>query len=111
MNLFVTYTCPKLSAAALDDARCVKAVLETAQLLSATCGGPYKPTHLHHPVTKWVLASPRNAAWALQHFAALCAEYTRRFDRTHACETKCLDHFAATLGNTCLLYTSPSPRD
>ncbi len=86
MNLFVTDSCPTLSARALDDRRLVKAVLETAQLLSTVLGGPYRPTHAGHPVTKWVAAGAGNAGWTFRHFLALCAEYTGRFGRTHACE-------------------------
>ena len=86
VNLFITDTCPVLSARALDDRRLVKAVLETAQLLSTILGGPYRPTHARHPVTLWVAAEAENAAWTHDHFRALCAEYTERFKRRHACE-------------------------
>ena len=86
MNLFVTDSCPGRSALALDDRRLVKAVLETAQLLSTVLGGPYRPTHRNHPVTRWVAGAGANAAWTYAHFLALCVEYSARFRRTHACE-------------------------
>jgi len=44
----------------------------------------YKPTHLHHGMTRWVAHSVANYRWAVQHGIALCAEYTRRYQKTHA---------------------------
>jgi hypothetical protein len=60
MNIFVTSTCPKISAQALDNKRVVKMVLETAQLLSTPIfinnsdikyDNIYKPTHVKHLCT------------------------------------------------------------
>lgn len=90
MNIFVTSECPLKSAQVLDDKRVVKMVLESAQLLSTALHlnngeGPYKPTHIYHPCTIWTAASRDNYAWLLTHFLALCTEYNRRFDKTHAC--------------------------
>lgn len=100
MNIFVTNKCPKLSAQALDNKRVVKMVLETAQLLSSAIfinnnrnfNNIYKPTHLRHPCTIWAGTSSGNWNWLLQHFVALCAEYSLRYNKHHASE-KILPHF------------------
>lgn len=92
MNLFATDPCPARSALALDDRRLVKMVLETAQLLSTAAhegallhvGDLYKPTHLNHPVSKWVRADARNIDWTYRHFVSLLDEYEERFSRPHA---------------------------
>ena len=83
MNLFITSTEPAEAAAHLDDKRLIKAVLETAQLLSTALAVGYKPTHAKHPVTKWVAARPEHLAWTHNYFRALSAEYTRRFNKVH----------------------------
>ena len=65
-------------------------VLESAQMLSTAIlsqGGdaPYKSTHVNHPCNVWVRATNKNYLWLLGHFKALCAEYTRRYGKTHKC--------------------------
>lgn len=92
MNIFVTSNDPVRCAKLLDNRRLVKMVLETAQLLSTavtTCGGyaPYKPTHLNHPCCIWTRASKGNYNWLLNHFVALCNEYTVRYNKTHKCHS------------------------
>lgn len=87
MNIFVTSDCPIQCAAFLDDKRVVKMVLESAQMLSTVYGGPYKPTHSNHPCTVWVRESTGNAGWLYEHFLALCAEYTKRYNKVHKCES------------------------
>lgn len=92
MNLFVVDKIPQVCARYLDDKRLVKAVLETAQLLSTAINehtpnsGPYKSTHVNHPVTKWVSFSYVNYMWTFFYFECLCEEYTRRFNKVHKCE-------------------------
>ena len=99
MNLFATNFCPTSSAADMPDKLCVKMILETAQLLSTAHyeidgateveGTPlYKPTHRNHPCAVWVRATADNYMWAFDHFVALCQEYTRRYGKRHATETK-----------------------
>lgn len=95
MNIFATSACPRACAEYLDDKRVVKMILETGQML-ATCGGvtyvwiadefgvkPYRPTHQHHPCTRWVATSRGNYDWLLQHFRWLSHEYTFRYGRVH----------------------------
>lgn len=88
MNIFATSPCPIKSAQALDNKRCVKMCLETAQLLASAIqlnGGraTYKLTHKHHPATIWTATNKANYRWTLRHFAALCREYTRRYGKVH----------------------------
>ena len=93
MNIFLSDTDPWEAAQALDSQRLVKMVLETAQLLSTAvhveehelAAQVYRPTHLHHPCTKWVISAAANYRWTLDHFAALTTEYTFRYGREHAC--------------------------
>ncbi len=91
MNIFCTSDCPIESAQFLDDKRCIKMCLETAQLLSSAlrlCGhsgeGLYKITHKNHPSNVWARTTQGNYKWLLEHFRALCNEYTRRTGKTHA---------------------------
>lgn len=96
MNIFVTSACPKKSAAALDDKRVVKMVLESAQMLSTAInehGGvaPYKSTHKNHPANVWARATRANYMWLYEHFIALCREYTERYGKVHKCESYVMD--------------------
>jgi hypothetical protein len=90
MNIFVSDNDPIICAKFLDDCRCVKMVLETAQMLSTAisyCGGlgPYKITHINHPCSVWTRQSKANYRWLYSHFEALCSEYTKRYHKTHKC--------------------------
>lgn len=92
MNIFVTDPCPIISAQALDNKRIVKMVLETAQLLSSAIfinsgilyDEIYRPTHKKHPCTIWTSSSLGNWEWLLEHFVALCQEYTYRYNKRHS---------------------------
>lgn len=93
MNIFVTHKDAALSASYLDDKRVVKMCLETAQILSTalrlngyTHDDVYKATHIHHPVVKWASETRLNYLWLLEHFQALCSEYTERYGKEHKCE-------------------------
>ena len=61
--------------------------LETAQILSTICGGPYKPTHMNHPCIKWAGLNRVNFGWLKRHGLALCAEYTERYGKVHKCQS------------------------
>ena len=91
MNIFATSECPIESAKFLDDKRCIKMCLETAQLLSTALRvngyngeDVYKIAHLNHPSSRWCRATQGNYKWLLEHFRALCNEYTRRTGKIHA---------------------------
>ena len=91
MNIFVSSSCPIESAKFLDDVRSNKMCLESAQLLSSAlrlCGyagdDVYKISHKNHPSSLWCRATQGNYKWLLEHFRALCDEYTRRTGKIHA---------------------------
>lgn len=86
MNIFATSSSPAQCAQALDNRRLVKMTLETAQIICTVLSrGPYKPTHIAHPVVVWVAASPANLCWTRRHFQSLTLEYNLRFKKAHAC--------------------------
>lgn len=92
MNIFYTDRCPYTAATFLDDKRCVKMVLETAQILSTAMhlnnieGYPYKPTHKHHPSVVWAAQNRLHFLWLCEHLHGLCREYTARYDKQHKCQ-------------------------
>jgi len=45
---------------------------------------PYRPSHKHHPLVKWAGSCQQAFAIVIERGLALCAEYTRRYGRTHA---------------------------
>lgn len=103
MNIFCTSICPIESAKYLDDKRCIKMCLETAQLLSTALrvngyktDNIYKIAHLNHPSSVWCRTTQGNFKWLLEHFKALCEEYTRRTGKTHA-SSKLLPIFEANI--------------
>jgi len=86
MNIFILDTNPVIAAQMQCDKHVVKMCLETTQLLSTVAGGPYKPTHVNHPCTKWAGECLANFDWLMWHGMALCQEYTYRYDKIHKCE-------------------------
>jgi len=95
MNIFATYNCPVKSAKYLDNKRVIKMILESAQMLSGalrSCGCNkdelYKLTHINHPCSIWTRSSKDNYKWLLNHFIALCNEYTKRYGKIHKCWNK-----------------------
>lgn len=86
MNIFVLSADPVEAAQAQCNKHVVKMIVETAQLLSSAHPGetaPYRHTHVNHPCAKWTRASLDNYRWLARHGVALCAEYTRRYDKLH----------------------------
>ena len=86
MNIFVLDTDPNTAAILHCDKHIVKMPLETAQMLSTVCGGPYKPTHANHPCTVWARASTANYSWLWHLGIFLSEEYTYRYGKTHKCQ-------------------------
>lgn len=92
MNIFVTDTCPILSAQALDDVRLNKMIVESAQLLSTALrikgvDDPvlYRMSHTHHPCCHWVRRSRSNFLWLLYHADHMLLERKfRGFMNPHA---------------------------
>lgn len=89
MNIFVLDTNPNEAARQACDKHIVKMILESAQMLCTahTEGAPYKATHKKHPCTLWVSASKSNYLWLCEHGLGLCAEYTKRYQKTHKTES------------------------
>lgn len=91
MNIFILDNDPVLAAQWQCDKHVVKMILESTQLLSTAhwlnaSKGPYKPTHAHHPCTKWVSESRENYLWLCEHAHALLEEYKARYGKEHACK-------------------------
>lgn len=84
MNIFFVHRDPVIAAQMLCDKHVVKMTLETAQILSTVCGGPYRPTHQKHPSVIW---AKDNLPWVFKHFQALLAEYTHRYGKHHKSES------------------------
>lgn len=99
MNIFYVNTDPVLAAQDLPDKLVVKMPLESAQMLSTAqrfyydadyCDACdiYKTAYLNHPCTIWARESAGNYNWLYCHFVALCEEYTYRYGKVHASDTK-----------------------
>lgn len=112
MNIFMLDNDPVKAAEYMVDKHVVKMILESAQLLSTahrildgkkevkivdgrkkTCYTlyderepvMYKATHANHPSAVWVRESIENYHWLVEHFFALCDEYTYRYGKKHKC--------------------------
>ena len=48
----------------------------------------YSAVHVGHPCTQWTMRTTSNYDWHYKHFIALCNEYTYRYGKIHASETK-----------------------
>jgi len=88
MNIFVVHEDPKIAAQMLCDKHVVKMILETAQMLCTVVSHtgaetPYRATHAKHPCTLWAGQSKANWDWLVAHGNAMCAEYTKRYGKTH----------------------------
>ncbi len=92
MNIFYLDNDPILAAQYQVDKHVVKMILETAQLLctahrvldNSQDENLYKQTHKNHPSAIWVRESEANYNWLYQHFLALLAEYSFRYNKIHA---------------------------
>ena len=51
----------------------------------------YKAVHMGHPCTVWTMQSHENYNWHYSLFDELCKEYTYRYNKVHASQTKLLD--------------------
>lgn len=84
MNIFVLDLDPQRCARYHCDSHVNKMLTESAQILSTVLGGPYKPTHEHHPCVKWTGYSIHNLAWLLALGEALGEEFAYRRGKKHA---------------------------
>lgn len=117
MNLFILDEDPVIAAQSQCDKHVVKMIVESAQMLSTThrmidgyetrkpsksgktmvkyfeLPGEkedilYKACHHNHPCTIWTRENTANYNWHYKHFIALCDEYTHRYKKIHATDTK-----------------------
>lgn len=117
MNIFILSTDPVEAAQLQCDKHVVKMIVESAQMLSTahrlldgkielrpSKSGKrtvkywrlsdsredelYKAVHMGHPCTVWTIESAENYRWHYRHFVALCDEYTHRYGKVHATDTK-----------------------
>jgi hypothetical protein len=91
MNIFFLDSNPKVAASYYCNRRCIKIILEIAQMLCTSYNlqnhnTPYKSAHINHPMSKWVRHSKENFIWTCEHGLALCHEYTRRYGKIHSCQ-------------------------
>jgi len=121
MNIFVLDNNPIKAAQLQCDKHVVKMIVESAQMLSTahrmldgietkklSKSGKrmvkywtmedelkentlYKAVHFAHPCTVWSMESVQNYIWHYDHFDALCIEYTYRYRKVHATQTKLAD--------------------
>jgi len=92
MNIFFLHYVPQISALYHCDKHVVKMAVETAQLLATAhhqhgngANVTYKPTHVNHPSAIWARESRLHYDYLVDLGLALCKEYRRRYDNTHAC--------------------------
>jgi|TARA_B110000908_G_scaffold2877_1_gene3941 hypothetical protein len=117
MNIFVLSDDPVQAAQDQCDKHVVKMIVESAQMLSTvhrmldgtitqrlSNSGKrtlkyyelhddredilYKAVHHNHPCTVWSRENCCNYNWHYEHFTALCDEYTYRYGKIHATDTK-----------------------
>jgi hypothetical protein len=116
MNIFYLSENPREAAEWMVDKHVVKMILESAQLLSTahrvidgteTLGQSatgrkakrwvlgdgreevmYSATHVNHPSAVWIRQSVENYNWLVDHFFALCEEYTYRYNKKHLTQQK-----------------------
>lgn len=119
MNIFYLHSDPRTCAQMHNDKHCVKMIVEYAQLMSTAHrlldGVPYtdktangrsiqrwrlegladtvmmKASHINHPSAVWARANRRNYVWLYHLWYYLCKEYTYRYGKVHAVETRMLE--------------------
>lgn len=93
MNIFFLDNDVEKNAMLYHDAHVRKIIVEIAQMLSTAHhlldnneknkAKLYKPTHVNHPMSKWVRESRGNYYYALEILKQLCKEFEYRFDKKH----------------------------
>ena len=99
MNIFYTDRCPITAAQSLPDKHIVKMPVEAVQMLVSAClannvrplvytkaGTVHKGGYHKHPCTVWAGINQSNFYWTWRWGMALCAEYTKRYGKTHFAE-------------------------
>lgn len=99
MNIFVFS--PDLTESAKyffekDPRRANKQILELTQCIATVLsergislpkkdGTPYKPTHVNHPVVRWLRERQENQVWATHYLTHLIVAYLHRTNKLHGC--------------------------
>ena len=138
MNIFYLDKDPKVCAEMHVDKHCVKMILEYAQLLStahrvidgsivvgtSSSGRKktsyvlndqrdsilYSATHINHPSAIWVRQNRENYRWLFNLYCFLCHEYTYRYGKVHATDTKLSEHLVFPPDNLVEgNFTEPTP--
>lgn len=106
MNLFAVDHNPVKAAECLPSKLVLKMPLETCQMLAVNMGPLYfnwgflrkkdgtpygHKGFRNHPCTVWGRERSENLAWMITHGLALCGEYSRRYEKTHACSVGLTD--------------------
>ena len=123
MNIFILHNNPIKAARMQCDKHIPKLVLESAQMMASALhrhgvkeesmpltksGTPYKVAHPNHPCTIWAGDSANNLLWLADHAKALCVEYTKRFNKVHACEAP-IDHMTMLIPIVGRMSTGVTP--
>lgn len=107
MNIFVLDFDAQIAAENHCDKHVIKMLLESCQIMCTVLHlqgvdpttVPYKATHKHHPCVLWANESSENYKWLWTLAFYLSKEYTKRYNKTHACDK---------LINSLLFSTHPS---
>lgn len=125
MNIFVLDTDPTVAAHMHCDKHVPKMCVEAAQMMASAlrrhgaidedmpltkAGKPYKGGYKHHPCTVWAGDSWANLKWLCLHGMELTIEYSRRFNKIHACEDPIL-RMASLAKRMCRALDMPHDED
>jgi hypothetical protein len=119
MNIFILDHSPESDGKMHCNIHCIKMICENAQMLSTAhrvLDGHsevilsqnkrslkyyrlndsreqtlYKATHVNHPSNIWTRECLANYQWHYRLFVALCDQYTLRYGKTHATDTRLRD--------------------
>lgn len=100
VNIFVSHSCPRKSAKALDNKRLSRLCYEAYEVLSSVVRKLNIPelkliqkkvyqapvAHFNHPVVKWVIQDRLHFEWTLLHAEALNEEYQVRYKKLEPCK-------------------------
>ena len=107
MNIFALDRNPRIAAEMMCDQHIVKMIVESIQMLSAVIDMNYKDRYkgadssppsqtlglygypksvCKHPCTLWLAESRGNYKWLIKHTRAMCLEYSKRYNKSHASE-------------------------
>jgi len=125
MNIFILDTDPTTAARMHCDKHVPKMCVEAAQMMASAlrrhgatdedmpltkAGKPYKGGYKHHPCTVWAGDSWANLKWLCLHGMELTIEYSRRFNKIHACEDPIL-RMASLAKRMCRALDMPHDED